>query len=212
VRFRGPNGTVLASGRGEVDFHDEPRPVLFPTNVPHEQRNHNWQRVPARGIVGVASNTLPIPVILYDRNEGLNNAGILGAGVLSTQQMAQAGIAVPQSLARFDAGLIFRDIDGDGLLNPLKDQVLGGIRHRVPDGASGHQVLSPLVNEKPFLSVETEAFNQRAGINIGGAIMQVVYIAGDVPGLYRAIFTLLERPGDVESPDGSSFTYTIVVQ
>lgn len=212
VRFRGSNGTVLASGRGEVDFHDEPRPVLFPTNVPHDQRNHNWQRVPARGIVGVASNTLPIPVILYDRNEGLNNAGIVGAGVLSTQQMAQAGIAVPQSLARFDAGLIFRDIDGDGLLNPLKDQVLGGIRHRVPDGASGHQVLSPLVNEKPFLSVETEAFNQRAGINIGGAIMQVVYIAGDVPGLYRAIFTLLERPGDVESPDGSSFTYTIVVQ
>ena len=84
--------------------------------------------------------------------------------------------------------------------------------HNVPKGASGHQVLSPLVNEKPFLSVDTRRFNERAGVNIGGAIMQVVFIAGDMPGLYRITFSLLERPGDFDSPDGSSFTYTVVAE
>ena len=41
VRFLDRSGNLIAGGVGEVSFLPEPRPQVYPTNVPHDQRNHN---------------------------------------------------------------------------------------------------------------------------------------------------------------------------
>ena len=212
VRFKDSSGNVIARGQGAVDFLPEPTPRIYPTNVTHDQRNHNWQRLKPGQVVGVAKGTVPLPMLVFEKNEGFGKVGILGAGVLSSQQLAEMNFELPQSLARFNGGLILKDRNNDGVLNPATDVIIGGIVEEVPAGAVGHQVVTPLVRERPFLSKPTGEFSERAGKAFGGAIMQVVYIAGDKPGLYRPTFVLLERPGDLESPDGSSFTYTIVAE
>jgi len=187
-------------------------PQVFPTNIPHDQRNHNWQRLGVGQILGVARNTLPLPVILYGRNEGLNNQGIEGAGVLSVQQLAELNYEMPDALKVFSGGLILRDRNKNGRLNPAHDEIIGGFTIDAPEGASGYQMLTPLVSEKPFLSVPTERFNERAGKNIGGAIMQTVFIAGDKPGLYKIGYSLLKASNDFENVPGPSFHYTILVE
>jgi hypothetical protein len=212
VRFVDGAGDVISKGQGTVEFLTEPRPQIYPTNIPHDQRNHNWQRVPVRNIVGVASNTLPMSLILYKTNEGLEKKGISGAGVISSRQLKEGGYKIPESLARFNGGLIIQDTDGDELLNPNVDQIIGGVSEMIPEGATGNMVLTPLVNEKPFLSVETSMFNERAAKTVGGSVMQVVYIAGDKPGKYRITFSLLEKPSDLSSDNGSSYTYTVVAE
>ncbi len=212
VRFFDGAGNITAQGRGEVAFLDEPAPQVFPTNIPHDQRNHNWQRLGVNQILGVASNTLPLPVILYERNEGLKNAGIEGAGVLSRQQLDELGIKLPKALQLYSGGLILRDTNADGKLNPLNDTIIGGLTLEAPEGAKGQQILTPLVSERPFLSTHTSRFNERAGESIGGAILQLVFIAGDKPGLYRIGYSLLGKPGDFSTLNEPRFAYTIVVQ
>jgi len=212
VRFKDKGGNVIARGRGELPFLAKPRPQIFPTNVTHDQRNHNWQRLNPGQVVGVAKGTLPMPFLLFDENDGIGNMGIFGAGVLSAPQLKDIGFEMPKELARYNGGLILKDRNGDGFLSPVNDIIIGGIISEVPQGAVGYQVVTPLVNEKPFLSKATVDFNTRAGEAFGGSIMQVVYIAGDKVGNYRMTFSLLERLGDITSPDGSSVTYTVVVE
>ncbi|MEM7069194.1 MAG: hypothetical protein AAF478_09945 [Pseudomonadota bacterium] len=212
VRIYDGEEQVIGFGRGEVEFLAEPRPQIYPTNIPHEQRNHNWQRVGTGKILGVATNTLPMPLLLFERNEGLDNQGIFDVGVLSSAQLAELKYEVPDALAGFTDGLILKDSDGNGFLHPSIDTIIGGFSIETPTGAQGYQVLTPLVSEKPFLSAGTERYNERAGASIGGAIMQVVFIAGNVPGLYEPTFSLLTVPGDFSSGIGSSATYTIVVE
>lgn len=212
VRIKDRGGNVIARGRGELEFLKEPRPQIFPTNITHDQRNHNWQRLGPGQVVGVAKGTLPMPLLLYDRNEGIGNMGIFGAGVLSNHQLAELGFKMPMELKRYNGGLILKDRNGDGFLSPKDDIIIGGVSNEVPEGATGYQVVTPLVREKPFLSKPTIDFNKRAGQNLGGSILQVVYIAGDKQGSYRIKFSLLERLGDINSPDGSSVTYTVVVE
>jgi len=212
VRFKDSGGRVITRGRGELDFLQEPRPQIFPTNVTHDQRNHNWQKLGPGQVVGVANKTVPMPFLLFERNEGIGNNGMIGAGMLSIEQLRDIGYEIPQELDRYNGGLILKDRNGDGILRPRDDIIVGGVTNTVPDGATGFQVVTPLVNEKPFLSKPTSDFNQRAGNAFGGAVMQVVAVAGDRPGLYRTTFSLLESTGDITSPDGSSVTYTIVVE
>lgn len=212
VRFKDKGGNIIAGGSGELQFLSEPRPQIFPTNVTHDQRNHNWQRLKPGQVVGVAKGTLPMPFLLFDKNDGIGNMGIFGAGVLSAQQLKETGFKMPKELERYNGGLILKDRNGDGFLSPNNDIIIGGIVNEVPEGATGYQVVTPLVNEKPFLSKATGDFNKRAGDAFGGAIMQVVYIAGDKLGHYRMTFSLLERLGDITSPDGSSVTYTVIVE
>lgn len=212
VRFKDKGGNVIARGSGELKFLAKPRPQIFPTNVTHDQRNHNWQRLKPGQVVGVAKGTLPMPFLLFDENEGAGNMGIFGAGVLSAPQLKELGFKMPKDLERYNGGLILKDRNGDGFLSPVNDIIIGGIISEVPEGAIGYQVVTPLVKEKPFLSKATGDFNKRAGEAFGGAIMQVVYIAGDKIGNYRMTFSLLERLGDITSPDGSSVTYTVVVE
>lgn len=212
VRFKDKGGNVIARGSAELSFLAKPRPQIFPTNVTHDQRNHNWQRLKPGQVVGVAKGTLPMPFLLFDENEGIGNMGIYGAGVLSSAQLQDMGFKMPDTLLRYNGGLIIKDRNGDGFLSPVNDIIIGGIINEAPEGATGYQVVTPLVNEKPFLSKPTGDFNKRAGEAFGGSIMQVVYIAGDKIGNYRMTFSLLEKLGDITSPDGSSVTYTVVVE
>jgi hypothetical protein len=212
VRFKDGGGNVIARGRGAINFLQKPIPQIFPTNVTHDQRNHNWQRLGPGQVVGVAKGTLPMPFLLFDADQGIHNKGIFGVGVLSRKQLDENGYEMPESLLRYDAGLIIKDRNGDGFLDPRVDIILGGISSQAPEGAQGYQVVTPLVNEKPFLSKPTSDFNKRAGVAFGGSILQVVFIAGDRLGNYRLTFTLLEQPGDLESDDGASVTYTVVVE
>ena len=150
--------------------------------------------------------------MMYEKNHGLDNKGTLGAGVLSAFQLRNMNFQLAEMPDDFKDGLILKDSDGDGVLNPARDVIIGGISFTKPKGADGYQVLTPLVSEKPFLSVGTGQYNARAGASIGGAIMQVVFIAGNLPGLYRPTFALLKVPGDMKSGIGSRTTYTIVVE
>lgn len=131
---------------------------------------------------------------------------------MSANQLREAGYAWPEPLKRYTGGLILQDSNGDGLLNPARDTVIGGFTLAAPQGAAGQQVLTPLVSEKPFLSVHTERFNERAGATIGGAIMQVVFIAGNRPGLYRIGFAMLGTPGQPDTARDPDFHYTVVVE
>ena len=62
---------------------------------------------------------------------------------------------LPKPLERYNGGLIIRDRDEDGKLDPVKDEIVGGFEIEAPAGASGFQVLTPIVSNKPFLSVPT---------------------------------------------------------
>lgn len=212
VRIKDADNKILYNGRSAVNFLSEPRSQIFLTNVTRDQRNHNWQRVKAGGIIGAAENTYPIPLMLYAKNKGLENVGIDHVGVLSPQQLAAMRLRIPEKLSRYNAGLIIQDTDNDGKLDPQKDLVLGGVSANVPAGATGYQLVSPLVNDKPFLSSSTENFHARAGKQIGGSVMQVVFVTGKAPGLYELTFTLLQKPGDIDSPDGSSATYSFLAE
>jgi hypothetical protein len=149
--------------------------------------------------------------LLFERNRGFGNKGIMGAGVLSPEQLAIFQYSIPKSLKRFSGGLIVQDIDGDGLLHPAKDRIIGGVTIDVPQGAKGYQVVTPLVRGNLYLSGPTSAFNERAGKKLGGAIMLLEFVAGNKKGIYRPTFTLLRDPADINSADGSSYSYTVVV-
>lgn len=212
VRFYNSNGKIISKGSGELKFLAQPQPQIFPTNIPHDKRNHNWQRVAPGQTVGGTDTTVPLSFLLFERNQGFGNKGIMGAGVLSSSQLQKMNYTKPRALRRFTAGLILRDINGDGRLDPSKDQIIGGVIDHAPQGAKGQQVRTPLVRGNLYLSGPTSAFNKRAGKKLGGAIMLLEYVAGDKKGIYRPTFVLLSNPADINSADGSRYSYTIVAE
>ena len=212
VRIYDGKGKIVSRGSGEMKFLDRPRPQIFPTNIPQGKRNHNWQRVAPGETVGGTSETVPLSFLLFERNEGFGNKGIMGAGVLSRQQLATFKFSMPAALKRYTAGLILQDSDGDGLLDPARDRIIGGITIAAPKGARGHQVSTPLVRGNLYLSSATGNFNEVAGRKLGGAIMLLEFVAGDKKGIYRPTFALLSDPDNIASPDGSTYSYTIVVE
>ncbi len=138
--------------------------------------------------------------------------GILGAGVLSTQQLKAAGYDKPAQLARYNGGLILQDSDGDGALEPGKDRIIGGVIGKAPAGAKGQELRSLERGGKPVLSQATAEVAPKPGTRWGGAMMQLQFTAGSKPGKYRPTLALLRDPGDLSSGDGSAYTYTIVVE
>lgn len=212
VRIFDGGGKIIHQGAGEIEFLDQPRPQIFPTNIPHAKRNHNWQRVAPGQTVGGTNETVPLAFLLFARNRGFGNKGLMGAGVLSRQQLAVFNHVLPAPLRRYTAGLILQDSDGDGLLDPAKDRIIGGVTIAAPRGARGHQVSTPLVRGALYLSGPTSAYNERAGKKLGGAIMLLEFTAGNKKGIYRPTFTLLSDPENIASPDGSSYSYTIVAE
>jgi hypothetical protein len=219
VRILDAAGAAVAQGSGTVDFIDRPVPQILPTNFPHDRRNHNWQRVKAGAVLGRSEGTVPVTLMLYDRAEGADAAALYGfkqgiaeAGVLSTQQLKALGYDKPAALARYNGGLILQDADGDGGLDPAKDRIIGGVIGKAPAGAKGQELRSLELDGKPLLSQATSEVAPKPGQRWGGAIMQLQFSAGDKAGKYRPTLALLRDPADLESGDGSSYTYTIVVE
>lgn len=237
VRFIDGKGETTHTGSATIDFLPAAVPQLHPNNLPDGLRNHNWQVVKAGQVVGKEAGTVPIPVILYERIDvwgkwrsasvrfarrfgpgsvsaelGKFKKGISGVGVLSRQQLAAAKFEKPASLARYNDGLIVRDTNGDGRLDPTVDQLIGGVTISAPAGAKGYDIRSLDTHGAPDLSRPTTAYHQNIGSIIGGTICLLQFTAGDKPGIYRPTLALLSDPDDQSSPDGASYTYTIVVE
>jgi hypothetical protein len=219
VRFVNAAGEVTSRGVGTVDFLATPVAQVLPTNFPDKRRNHNWQRAAAGQTLGQAPGSVALALLLYDRAQDLTGkalyafkAGIAGAGVLSTQQLRAMGYDKPAAIARYNGGLIVQDRDGDGALDPVKDRIIGGIIAKAPAGAKGQELRSLEADGKPVLSAATETLVPKAGKRWGGALMQLQFTAGSLAGKYRPTLALLADPEDLSSGDGSSYTYTIVVE
>ena len=218
VRIVDGKNKVIARGQADVIFWDSPRPTIHPNNFLHRGRNHNWQRIGFHETLGVTAGSVPLTFMLFGKPTGSqeqiqnHRVGIVGAGVLSTQQLKSMNYSVPAPVARYNGGLIVKDRDGDGRLDPRKDQIIGGVIGKAPAGATGQEARSIEVNGRSVMSQPTSVFSQRAGERIGGAIMQVEFKAGSKPGKYRPTFALLKDPSNINSGDGSSYTYTIIVR
>lgn len=219
VRFVDGAGKVVHGGSASVNFIAEPVPQIQPNNFPDRQRNHNWQVIASGETLGVTPGTLPIPLMLYAKAEGVSAAdmvnfkkGVLGAGVLSTQQLKAMKYEKPAQLARYNGGLIVEDSDGNWQLDPASDRIIGGVIGKAPAGARGQELRSLVMHGAIDLSKASSAYHPKFGKLFGGAIMLLQFTAGDKPGLYRPTLALLKDPSDVASGDGSSYTYTIVVK
>lgn len=219
VRIIDGDGKTVASGAAEIDFIDAPVPQVQPNNFPDKQRNHNWQFIAPGQTLGVTAGTLPIPIMLYDAPRGVApgemvkfKQGPLGVGVLSTRQLKAMEFEKPEAIARYTGGLVLRDTDGDGRLDPTKDRIIGGILGAAPTGAQGQEMTSLMRHGAVDLSRPASAYNPRAGKRFGGAIALLQFTGGDKPGLYRPTVALLRDPDDLNSGDGATYTFTIVVE
>jgi hypothetical protein len=219
VRFIDDGGKVVHRGSASVDFIDEPVPQIQPNNFPDRQRNHNWQVMASGETLGVTPGTLPIPLMLYARAEGIAPAemvnfkkGISSVGVLSTQQLKAMKFEKPSQLARYNGGLIVEDTNGDWQLDPVNDRIIGGVIGKAPAGAKGQELRSLVTHGAVDLSKPSSAYHPKFGKLFGGSVMLLQFTAGNKPGLYRPTLALLKDPTDNASGDGSSYTYTIVVK
>ena len=219
VRIVDANGTAIHKGSGKLAFIKQPVAQILPTNLTDKRRNHNWQRVAPGTTLGHAPNTVPLTLMLYARAEGVApqdlvkfKDGIVGAGVLSTQQLAAMGFAKPKSLARYTGGLIVRDANGDGKLDPATEPIIGGVIGAAPAGAKGQELRTLERDGALLLSRPAAEFAPKPGKRFGGAILQLQFTAGDKPGAYRPTLALLKDPADPAKGDGSRYIYTVVVE
>ena len=62
------------------------------------------------------------------------------------------------------------------------------------------------------MSQPTAEVAPKPGTRWGGAMMQLHFTAGSLPGMYRPTLALMANPDDPAAGDGSAYTYTIVVE
>ena len=219
VRIVDSVGSVVSSGSESISFLDAPVAQVLPTNFPQQMRNHNWQTIKPGDTLGQTEGTLPLTFMMYDQASARDTDalyafkdGIENIGVLSTQQLVAAGFEKSESMARYNGGLVMQDTDKDGLLDPVKDKIIGGVLANAPQGARGQELRSLVREGKPVLSVLTEKIAEKPGKRWGGSMLMLQFTAGDKPGKYRPTVALMKDPGDPAAGDGSSFTYTIQVK
>ncbi len=218
VRFIDAKGKVTSQGTGSVRFLSTPVPQILPTNFPNKRRNHNWQRIKSGETLGKTKGTVPVTLMMYGKGSGaasklhMFKGGIAGAGVLSTPQLKAMGYSKPASISRYNGGLIVQDTNGDGALDPSKDRIIGGVIARAPKGAKGQELRSLEKGGKAILSRLTVDMAPKPGKRWGGSLMLLQFTGGSKSGKYRPTLALLRDPGNLESGDGSSYTYTIVVE
>ncbi|MFA7242667.1 MAG: hypothetical protein WC091_21385 [Sulfuricellaceae bacterium] len=117
------------------------------------------------------------------------------------------GIA-PRNIKRFPrytGGLLVQDVNGDKMLDPAVDKVVGGIIGAAPQGAKGQSATSPVgADGKPVLSGEvlrSAAFPSAAnGGKPNSGLLAVQFRTGDKPGLYRPTFEMI---------GGNSYQFTL---
>jgi len=213
VRLYDGSGKVTHEGSGQIDFLGKPVPQIYPTNLADGRRNHNWQRIASGETLGHAAGSVPLTLMLFEKpGKTSSRQGIIGAGVLSTQQLKAMKFKLPKELARYTGGLIVQDTDANGRMDPTVDRIIGGVIGSAPKGAKGQEARSLIRDGVATLSRPTAAFEAGPGKRFGGAVMQVEFTAGNKPGLYSPTFALLRDASDPMSGDGSSYTYTIVVK
>ncbi|MEE8350579.1 MAG: hypothetical protein V3R37_00085 [Rhodospirillales bacterium] len=218
VRFIDGTGKAIQEGIGSVGFLNAPVPQILPTNFPDKRRNHNWQRIKSGQTLGQTEGTVPVTLMMYAKASGLASelhkfkSGIAGAGVLSTPQLKKMGYTKPVSLKRYNGGLIVQDTDGNGALDPNKDRIIGGVIGKAPKGAKGMELRSLEKEGKSQLSQPTEKMAPKPGKRWGGSIMLLQFTGGSKSGKYRPTLALLRDPGNLNSGDGSKYTYTVVVE
>lgn len=219
VRILDSEGNIVSEGSETVDFLTTAVAQVLPTNFPQGVRNHNWQRVAAGDVLGVTEGTVPLTYMLYGQAPDGDpdtvyayKDGVIGAGVISTQQINAIGYKLPEALSRYNGGLVLQDTNGDGVLNPNTDLIIGGVIGAAPAGATGQEINSLNVDGKPLLSQATAEVVEKPGTRWGGSMMQLQFTAGSLAGKYRPTIALLADPSDQSSGDGSSYTYTIVVE
>jgi hypothetical protein len=219
VRFYDAAGSVIHQGSAAATFLGTPAPQVQPNNFPDKQRSHNWQTAAPGQTLGKAPGTLPISFMLYDAPKDVAPAemhtakrGMLGVGVLSTQQLAAMEYEKPPALGRYNGGLILQDSNGDGRLDPKLDRIVGGVIGKAPAGASDQELRSLDTHGAADLSKPSSAYHAKFGPIFGGAVGLLQFTAGDKPGAYRPTLALLKDPDDIESGDGSTYTFTIIVR
>lgn len=219
VRIIDGSGAVVAEGSGSVDLIEAPVAQILPTNFPQGARNHNWQRAKPGDVLGMTEGTVPVTLMLYaaapttDRDAMYAfKEGFVGAGVLSTQQLKAMGFEKPETMARYNGGLIVQDTNGDGALDPAADRIIGGVIGKAPKGAKGQELKTPVIDGALLLSQPTAAVAEKPGMRWGGAMMQLRFTAGSLPGQYRPTLALMKNPDDPAAGDGSAYTYTIIVE
>jgi hypothetical protein len=169
VAETGPDGAV-ETGTGTLTIRPQVIPSINPSNALFPQpSNNNWQRVP----VGTVA-PLPLDFLLF----GADGQPLNGVGVAP---------ADPARFPRYTGGLLVRDTDGDGVLDPATDTVVGGIIGAAPAGATGQRAASPVdAAGRPVLSGQIA----RADGTTAPGILRVLFRSGDRPGEYTPTFEL----------------------
>ncbi len=174
------NGKLLATWAGSIKVLDDaPIARLAPSNFHLPPGSNSDYQKAAPGQV----MTYQLGMLLWgEAGSALNGVGI-----------------APRDLKlfpRYTGGLLVQDSNGDKVLNPNVDKVVGGIIGAAPASAKGQSAISPVCADgKPVLSGEVlrnAAFPPAAG---GGkpnpGLLTVEFRAGDKAGLYRPIFELI---------------------
>lgn len=189
VEQRAADGRTAAVWEGTIKVVDEPPTALLAPSNFHlaPGQNANYQRIATSTMVPA-----PLGLLLWDANgKPLNHVGI-----------------TPRDLTRFPrytGGLLVQDSNGDKLLDPAVDTVVGGIIGEAPAEAHGQLASSPLgADGKPILSGDAlrhPAFPPAAnGGKPNPGLLLVAFRSGDRAGAYRPTFELI---------GGNSFRYTI---
>lgn len=183
------DGTVKAAWAGAIKvLEDAPTARLAPTNFHLPPgTNSDFQKA----ALGQAMPHYLALLLWGEVGSSINHVGI-----------------APRDMKRFPrytGGLLVQDVNGDKVLDPAVDKVVGGIIGAAPQGAKGQSATSPTgADGKPVLSGEvlrSAAFPPAAG---GGkpnpGLLAIQFRAGDKPGLYRPTFELI---------GGNTFQFTL---
>lgn len=184
VEYLNADGRQLAAWSGTIKVQeDAPRARLAPTNFHLAPGSNSDFQIVAPGQVAPRM----LGVLLWgEAGSPLNNIGI-----------------APRDLGhypRYTGGLLIQDTNGDKVLDPAVDKVVGGIIGAAPAGAKGQSATSPLGGDgKPILSGEV-ARNAGFPAAIGGGkpnpgLLAIQFRAGDQPGLYRPTIELIGGNG-----------------
>lgn len=82
-----------------------------------------------------------------------------------------------------DAGRIVEGADGNSMLIPAADPLIGGVRVDAPEGAIGQMLRSPEVHGALALSKPTATHTARFGTFFRGAVGLMPYAAGHRAGI-----------------------------
>ena len=166
----GPGGSV-ETGSGTLLVRPAIVPSINPSNALFAQpSNNNWQRVPVRSLA-----PLPLDFLLF----GADGQPLNGVGVAPADRAR---------FPRYTGGLLVQDTNGDGVLDPATDTVVGGILGAAPDGATGQSATSPVgADGRAVLSGQVA----RPDGTPAPGILRVAFRTGDRPGDYAPTFELM---------------------